>query len=48
MRLDQNLLVFDAGETDWVRLRELSPDTRRTIVVLDFAEVLSTQDGMGR
>ena len=29
MRLDQNLLVFDAGETDWVRLRELSPDTRR-------------------
>ena len=29
IRLDQNVVVFDAGETDWVRLEETKPGRRR-------------------
>ena len=29
IRLDQNVVVFDAAETDWVRLEETKPDKRR-------------------
>lgn len=29
IRLEQNVVVFDAGETDWVRLEETKPDKRR-------------------
>ena len=29
IRLDQNIVVFDAGETDWVRLEDTKPGRRR-------------------
>jgi amino acid transporter len=29
MRLGQNVVLFDAGETDWVRLEETKPERRR-------------------
>ena len=29
IRLDQNVVVFDAAETDWVRLAETKPHDRR-------------------
>ena len=29
IRLEQNIVVFDAGETDWVRLEETKPSKRR-------------------
>ena len=29
IRLEQNIVVFDAGETEWVRLNDMKPDKRR-------------------